>query len=189
MKNRLWIIGAVVVLAVVIVSGGSEGVSSAPIVTTIAGEKMTSGSTDGTGAAARFGFTAGITTDGTSLYIADTYNHTIRKVVIATAEVTTLAGTVGVTGSIDGTGTAALFNSPQGIATDGTNLYVADNANLTIRKIVISTGEVSTLAGAAGVPDSTDGNGSSARFFGPHGITTDGTNLYVTDMSTIRKIQ
>jgi sugar lactone lactonase YvrE len=158
------------------------------VVTTLAGSTMTNGFTDGIGTAAQFNFVTAIATDGVNLYAVDNRSNTIRKIVIETGDVSTLAGTAGVSGSTDGTG-STLFNSPQGIATDGANLYVTDSANLTIRKIVISTGEVSTLAGASGSPDSTDGYGSSARFFSPHGITSDGTTLYVTDMSTIRKIQ
>ena len=91
--------------------------------------------TDGTGAAASFKFPYGTTTDGTNLYVADTGNNTVRKIVIATGVVTTLAGTAGVTGSTDGTGAAASFNRPGGITTDGTNLYVADTGNNTVRKI------------------------------------------------------
>lgn len=192
MKNKLWIIGTVIALAVVLVSGVSKGGinSTDPVVATIAGEKMTTGSADGTGTAARFSFAAGITSDGTNLYVADTYNHAIRKVVIATAEVTTLAGTAGSFGSTDGTGAEALFNYPQGITTDGTNLYVADTANFTVRKIVISTGEVTTLAGTAGAFGSADGTGADARFSYTTGLTSDGTNLYVVDnrSNTIRKI-
>ena len=74
-----------------------------------------------------------------------------------------------------------MFYSPQGIATDGTNLYVADLRNNAIRKIVISTGVVTTVAGGTGVMGSTDGTGSAARFFWPTGVATDGTSLFVTD--------
>jgi len=159
-------------------------------VTTLAGTAGSTGSTDGTGTAARFYYPEGITTDGTNLYVADTGNSTIRQIVIATGAVTTLAGTAGSTGSTDGTGSAARFNTPEGITTDGTNLYVADTYNYTIRKIVIATGAVTTLAGTAGVYGSTDGTGSAARFYYPFGITTDGTNLYVADTynDTIRQI-
>ena len=103
--------------------------------------------------------------------------------------VTTLAGT-GSSGSANGTGTSASFNSPAGITTDGTNLYVADYGNHLIRKIVISTGVVTTLAGT-GSSGSANGTGTSASFYSPTGITTDGTNLYVADMSNhlIRKIE
>jgi hypothetical protein len=67
--------------------------------------------------------------------VADYNNHTIRKVVIATGVVTTLAGTAGSPGATDGTGLAAMFNNPAGITTDGTSLYVADYSNHTIRKV------------------------------------------------------
>jgi len=66
--------------------------------------------------------------------VSDTYNHLIRKIVISTGVVTTLAGT-GSSGSANGTGTSASFNLPQGITTDGTNLYVTDYYNHLIRKI------------------------------------------------------
>jgi DNA-binding beta-propeller fold protein YncE len=75
-----------------------------------------------------------VATDGTNLYVADTYNNTIRKIVISTGVVTTLAGST-TSGSSDGTGTNALFNYPQGVATDGTNVYVADYGNNMIREI------------------------------------------------------
>jgi sugar lactone lactonase YvrE len=192
MKQVFRIIVLVFAGAVVIISTGSEGVaiSSQPVVSTMAGEKMTHGSTDGTGAAARFNFTTGTATDGANLYVLDSYSHTIRKMIISSGEVTTFAGTAGISGSNDGTGTATRFNTPQGVTTDGNNLYVTDTLNCTIRKIRIATGEVTTLAGAAGVFGSTDGVGPAARFAAPYGITNDGSNLYVTDTynGTIRKV-
>jgi len=162
---------------------GTE-LSLSTAVTTLAGSSE--GSTDATGTSARFYRPSGITTDGTNLYVADRYNHRIRKIVIDNGTVTTLAGSS--YGSTDATGTSASFNSPRGITTDGTNLYVADYSNHRIRKIVISTGVVTTLAGSS--EGSTDATGTSARFYRPSGITTDGTNLYVTDRYNhrIRKI-
>ena len=102
--------------------------------------------------------------------------------------VTTLAGSS--SGNTDATGTSATFNYPKGITTDGTNLYVADQSNHRIRKIVISTGVVTTLAGQSD-NGSTDATGTSASFYEPMRITTDGTNLYVVDSSNhrIRKIE
>jgi len=101
--------------------------------------------------------------------------------------VTTIAGT-GNTGSADGTGTSASFYSPQGITTDGTNLYVTNRNNL-IRQIVISTVVVTTVAGT-GSSGSANGTGTSASFDEPEDITTDGTNLYVADTNNhlIRQI-
>ena len=116
--------------------GGSfQGVelSLSTVVTTVAGTGS-SGSANGTGTSASFNNPYGITTDGTNLYVVDFRNHLIRKIVISTGAVTTVAGT-GSSGSANGTGTSASFNGPRGIITDGTNLYVADFGNHLIRKI------------------------------------------------------
>lgn len=156
-------------------------------VTTLAGS-TTAGYADGVGKTAKFYYPIGITTDGTNLYIADSGNHMIRQVAIATGEVTTLAGSTAA-GSTDGIGTSARFCTPYGIATDGTNLYVAESGNNMIRKVAIATGEVTTLAGST-TSGFVDGSGSAARFSQPSGLTTDGANLYVTDTvnNTIRKV-
>ncbi len=124
--------------------------------------------------------------------MADLYNHTIRKIVLATAEVTTLAGLAGSKGSTDGVGSAARFSSPAAVAADGSgNVFVADLENCTIRKIVVATREVTTLAGLAGVPGTNDGTGSMARFAYPAGVAADGSgDVFVADAlnNTIRKI-
>ena len=161
-------------------------VISSGVVTTFAGTGST-GSSDGTGTAASFNFPFGITNDGTNLFVVDAQNHLIRKIVISSGVVTTFAGT-GSRGSADGTGTAASFNAP-GITNDGTNLFVADRRNNTIRKVVISTGVVTTFAGT-GSAGSADGTGTAASFNYPQSITHDGTSLFVMDLSnhTIRKI-
>ncbi|MBI5234970.1 MAG: hypothetical protein HY886_01820 [Deltaproteobacteria bacterium] len=159
-------------------------------VTTFAGTALSFGSTDGTGSTARFYYPAGITTDGTNIYVADTSNHIVRKIVISTGVVTFIAGTAGTYGTTDGTGAGASFNTPYGVITDGTNLYVADTSNHTIRKVVISTGVVTTFAGTAGTSGSANGTGIAATFNSPRGITTDGTNLYVADTgnNSVRQI-
>ncbi len=158
-------------------------------VTTLAGSSQ--GYTDATGTSARFYRPRGITTDGTNLYVADMYNHRIRKIVIDNGTVTTIAGQSD-NGSADGIGTAASFWNPSQITTDGTNLYVVDGFNQSIRKIVISTGVVTTVAGTPGSPGNADNpTGTSASFRGPRAITTDGKNLYVADGTNhrIRKIE
>jgi hypothetical protein len=164
-------------------------VISTGAVTTVAGTGSSGSADNTTGTSASFNNPIGITTDGTNLYVADFGNHLIRKIVISTGAVTTVAGT-GSSGSADNTtGTSASFNKPSGVTTDGTNLYVSDDYNHLIRKIVISTGAVTTLAGT-GSSGSANGTGTSASFNNPTGITTDGTNLYVADYSNhlIRKI-
>src|ERR1019366_3155551 len=104
------------------------------------------------------------------------------RAVTPSGVVSTLAGLAGTNGSTDGTGGAARFYQPQGVAVDGTGtLYVADTGNQTIRKIMAG-GAVSTLAGSAGNFGSTDGTGASARFYGPAGVAVDGLgNVYVAD--------
>ena len=161
------------------------------VVTTLAGSAGVAGSLDGTGSAARFNAPLGIAVDSAgNVYVADSNNDTIRKVTPG-GVVSTLAGLAGVAGSLDGTGGAAQFKVPDGVAVDSAgNVYVADTGNNTIRKITPG-GVVSTLAGLAGQTGSTDGTGSAARFNGPTGLTVDGAgNVYVSDRfnDTIRKI-
>jgi hypothetical protein len=154
-------------------------ITSAGVVSVFAGTQGSSGSADGTGAAARFYYPRGITAVGTDLYVVDNANSTIRKITSG-AVVTTLAGLALNPGSADGTGSAARFNNPVGIATDATDLFICDQSNFTIRKCT-TAGVVTTLAGSAGVAGSADGTGSAARFYFPDGITYLGTNLYITD--------
>ena len=166
-------------------------VTSGGVVTTLAGTAGVIGSDDGTGSAAQFSYPAAVAVDGAgNVYVADSGNNTIRKITPG-GVVTTLAGTPGTGGSADGTGSAAQFSIPNCIAVDGSGtLYVADTGNLTIRKITPG-GEVTTLAGTAGVIGSDDGTGSAARFNTPQGVTVDGSgNVYVADSgnNTIRKI-
>ncbi len=173
-------------------------ITPAGVVTTLAGTAGLTGSTDATGAAARFNHPSGIATDSAgNVYVADQGNSTVRKITLA-GVVTTLAGTAGVTGSTDATGAAASFHFPTGIATDGAgNVYVADNLNHTIRKIT-PAGVVTTLAGTAGAFGSTDATGAAARFdFSEFGFQVDSAvatdsagNVYAADYfnNTIRKI-
>lgn len=151
------------------------------------------GSADGTGSAARFDAPSGVAVDKAgSVYVADYGNHTIRKVTPSGA-VTTLAGVAGSRAGLDGTGSAARFNSPFGLALDDAgNVYVADSGNNAIRKVTTG-GVVTTLAGLLGGwnSGSTDGIAGAARFNFPTGLAVDGAgNIYVADSDnhTIRKV-
>jgi sugar lactone lactonase YvrE len=159
------------------------------VVTTLAGSAGQVGSTDGTGAAARFDQPYGVGLDAAgNVYVTDA-STTIRKIT-PSGVVTTLAGSAGQVGSTDGTGAAARFNNALSLAVDGAgNVYVADTFNYTIRKITPS-GVVTTLAGTAGQPGSTDGTGATARFNNPSGVALDAAgNVYATDaVSTLRRI-
>jgi sugar lactone lactonase YvrE len=164
-------------------------VTAAGDVTTLAGGDP--GSADGTGATAKFSGRAGVALDGAgNLYIADVDNDTIRKV-SPSGVVITFAGVAVTHGSADGTGAAAQFFQPTGVAVDRAgNLFVTDTGNHTIRK-VSPMGEVTTFAGVAGMASSIDGVGAGARFSQPAGMVIDGAdNLYVADTgnSLIRKV-
>ena len=170
--------------------------------TTLAGDAGNGGSADGIGRAARFNNPNGVAVDSAgNVYVADSGNHTIRKVTPA-GVVTTLAGLAGSPGSADGTGSAARFFQPSGLAADPAgNLYVADSRNSTIRKITPAR-EVTTFVGTAQVGwtnvgtstyyrlPSRDGTGSAAQFDMPNGVAVDSAgNVYVADprSHTIRK--
>jgi hypothetical protein len=164
-------------------------ITAGGVVTTLAGTAGSSGSEDGPGSTARFDKPYGVAVDsGGNVYVSDEYNHTIRK--IAAGVVTTLAGEAGTNGKADGTGGAAHFNYPLGVAVDSSfNVYVADWANHEIRKIS-AAGVVTTLAGDAGYGRA-DGVGSAARFDRPYFVAVDGIgNVFVSDdgNDTIRRI-
>ena len=167
-------------------------------VTTFAGIAGSSGSEntgtddEGNPVVAKFNRPKGVAVDASgNVYVADTDNHTIRKITPGKL-VTTLAGEGSILGSHqDGTGTAARFDGPTGVAVDSSgNLYVADFNNLRIRKITPEPErKVTTLAG--GTDGSNDGTGTEAQFNFPHAVAVDSSgNLYVADMfnNRIRKI-
>lgn len=155
-------------------------------VTTLAGS--TAGFADGIGTAAQFNGPSGICTDTNgNLYVTDYFNFKIRKIVIATGEVSTYSGSN--FGYANGDLTNALFNAPVGICRDGNFLYITESINTKIRKIDMVNGIVSTLAGS--IQGTLDGIGEAAQFDGLSGICPDGNgNLYVAEINNhrIRKI-
>jgi sugar lactone lactonase YvrE len=165
-------------------------ISPAGTVITFAGLAGRTSSVDGSATTARFEDPYAVAADGSgNLFVADATDHSIRKVT-SDGTVTTLAGKGGSFGSDDGTGSAARFKGPLGIAADSAgNVYVADTGNATIRKIT-PAGAVSTLAGRAGLAGSQDGTGTAARFMSPYGIAVDASGtLYVVESSAVvRKV-
>jgi sugar lactone lactonase YvrE len=158
-------------------------------VSTLAGSSSGYGFLDGTGSAAQFRGPTGLAVDNTgNVFVADTGNQAVRKITPA-ALVSTLAGS-GSIGRGDGTGTAARFRSPQGVAVDASgNVFVADTGNSAIRRVSVD-GAVSTLAGSSFV-GFLDGTGASARFRNPTSVAVDSNgNVFVADSgnNAIRKI-
>ncbi len=165
-------------------------ITPAGVVTTLAGQAGMAGSANGTGSAARFNGPRGVGVDAAgNIYVADTFNNTIRKVTPA-GVVTTLAGLAGASGTTDGLGSAARFNRPRGVTVDSnSNIFVADTANNTVRRVTPS-GAVTTVAGSGGLSGSADGSVFDTRFFGPIGIANQSGNIFLADTvnDTIRKI-
>ena len=147
----------------------------------VAGTLFKEGSNDGVGDAARFNSPDGMAIVGQNLYLCDTSNSDIRQINTASHAVITFAGTANIAGTDDGKGAVAHFNLPTQIATDGTNLYVADTGNNTVRSIAIADASVKTIGGQAGTPGKTDGPPSKSQYTGPRGVATDGKHLYVSD--------
>jgi cysteine-rich repeat protein len=150
-------------------------------VTTIAGKAGGQGYCDANGTDARLLRPAYVATVGSGVYFTEETVNTVRKIAGYQKTVSTLAGAYGVTGTSDGVGTDARFSAPEGVATDGSVVYVADSNNHVIRRIVVSTGATDTIAGAAGQSGTADGLGAAARFHTPYGLALDSHTLYVAD--------
>lgn len=167
-------------------------------VTTFAGHASQAGTTDDTGTLARFNRPEGIAVDdGGTVFVADTLNHTIRRITSA-GVVTTIAGRPGIAGSFDGAGSEAEFNLPRGLAIGpGGTLFVADSGNHTIRRITFNGAQVqvTTLAGQPGLPGSKNGTGAGTsaapQFRQPQGVAVDASGqVFVADTgnNAIRRI-
>jgi hypothetical protein len=173
-------------------------------VTTVAGDNN-EGDLDSTGNNAQFLEPRKVTSDGTDLYVADTDNHLIRRVVIggipaSSNTVSTLAGSrtgdPNTPGYSDATGELALFNSPRGITFDGQDLILADRDNCVLRKISLPGAVVTTIAGVAAPLDGTPcahhvvGVGTAAEFNQPMDVHYDaGTgDLFILENSVVRRM-
>ena len=142
-------------------------------VSTLAGSG-TRGNANGTGTAAQFDGPQGMVLgdDEKFLYIADTGNHRIRKLVIASGEVTTLAGSTSGSGSASSTLANAQFDSPNSIVAHNGKLYVADDSTHKIREIDIAAGTVTALGGNVG---------TTLNIIRGLAIAPDGSKLYVLE--------
>ena len=160
-------------------------------VTSFVGNLGSLSTINGQGSSVRFNAPAQVAKDSQgNLFVAELFSHCIRKISPA-GVFSTFAGLAGTSGTSDGNGAAARFNSPFGIVIDSSdNLYVVDAFNHAIRKIT-PTADVTTFAGLPGTPGYTDDTGTNARFTHPWALTIDASgNLFVADAgnSLIRKI-
>ncbi len=131
------------------------------------------------------------------MYISDEGNYRIRKVAASTNVITTIAGT-GVAGysGDGGQATAAMVKNPRGINLDSVgNVYFGDwDAYNVVRKITVSTGVISTVAGIGSTSGGYNGDNiqaTAASMYGPHDVVLDGYgNLYITDFlnNRVRKV-
>jgi len=145
-----------------------------------------------TGTAVRFNLPTDVAVDSSdTIYVADTYNHRIQKITAGGVKSILAGSDTGESGTANGIGTAARFNSPQGVAVDlSGNVYVADYNNDRIQKITPGRG-VSTLAGS-GTQGSADGAAAAAQFKSPTDVVVDSSGIvYVIDSDNhrIRKIE
>jgi hypothetical protein len=167
-------------------------------VTTVAGMPFAISTTpvDATGSAARFESPRYIVSDGSGmLYISDTNGAAIRAMHGATFAVTTVAGN-GTPAIVDGLGGPtgpARIDRPRGITSDGTSVYWVEFNQHVVRQAVVASLDVSTLAGAAGMPGYVEGTGAAARFRFPFSVAYHfpSRSLFVVDSGNyvIRRIR
>ena len=166
-------------------------VSTAGIITTIAGTSSAGYSGDnGAANSAQLSAPTGITLDAAgNLYIADYNNNVVRKITASSGIITTVAGnsTQGYTGDGFPAINANLYH-PTGVTIDGSgNIYIADNGNNVVRKVTVSTGIITTVAGNNTQGFSGDnGSATAAQLNHPWGVSVIGTNLYVSDYANFR---
>ena len=159
------------------------------LISTVAGNGTPGSSGDnGPGVNAEVNSPGGMVIDGAgNLLIADSGNHAVRKLTLATGVISTVAGQLGQQGATGDTGlaTAALLNTPQGVALDAAgDLYIADTNNNEVRRVDAITSVITTVAGNGTQGSSGDGGpGISATLFSPWGLTVDmAGKVYIADL-------
>jgi trimeric autotransporter adhesin len=131
-----------------------------------------------------------------NVYIADSQNHTVRKISATTGIITTIAGTGPINSGYAGDGGPAIsakLNAPQGVAIDAAgDVYIADAGNHAIRKITASTGIISTISGSGTYGYSGDGGlATAAKLYAPSKVAIDDVgDVYIADQGShvIRKV-
>ena len=171
-------------------------VSTTTLISTIAGSTSASFSGDnGAATSATLNSPSGIALDSSSnVYIADYGNSRIRKITVSTGVINTIAGTgVSSYGGDGGQATSAAVKQSHGVALDSSgNVYIADTGNFRIRKVTVSTGIISTIAGTSVAGYYDDGmDATSATLAYPTGLHVDSSvNIFIADWinNRIRKV-
>jgi hypothetical protein len=166
------------------------------VINTLAGDGTGGYSGDGGAAtSAKLYGPSGVAVDSNgNIYIADYFNNRIRKVTASTGDISTVAGngTAGYSGD-GGAATSAELDNPFAVAVDSEgNIYIADATNNRVRKVTVSTGDISTVAGNGTAGYSGDGGkATSAELNAPGGVAVDSAgNIYIADVlnNRIRKV-
>jgi sugar lactone lactonase YvrE len=159
------------------------------VVSTVAGIANIPGTDDGPAGSAHFNLPTQLASDGNSIFITDSANHTVRRLSLSDNTVKTIGGQAQQSGKDDGPASKSTYSGPRGVATDGKFVYVADTGNDIIRKIDLSTLETKTIAGT-GEEGNNNGPGDKATFNNPGAMCINGTSLYVMDADNhaLRKI-
>lgn len=157
--------------------------------TTLVGDPAVLTTVDGVGAAARLYGAASLAYGDGALYWYEQPRYVVRRLDLATRTVTTLAGTAGMSGSVDGVGAAARFDTVGTITYADGAVYVAESNLRVIRRVDVATRAVTTVAGARYETQSVDGVGTAARFRFPVSMVSDGAGaIYVCDETTLRRL-
>ncbi|MBX3131233.1 MAG: hypothetical protein KF718_31225 [Polyangiaceae bacterium] len=162
-------------------------------VTTLAGVAGQKSTVDGFGSTARLQEPRWLTLHAGSLFVADSMAHVVRRIDVLNKEVTTLAGIVGQSGSMDGNGAIARFDGPRAVHGVNAGVLVADTENSRVRLLVpgkdAAASVVSTFAGSTS--GFADGPFGIAKLDRLRGMASDGATVYVadTDNDTVRKLE
>eukprot|EP00951_Prasinocladus_malaysianus_P025095 scaffold218997_cov46-Prasinocladus_malaysianus.AAC.1 len=161
-------------------------------VTTVAGVLGAAGAVDGDASTARLNtpFSIVLTVDGLTMYVADFYNHAVRVVDVASGAISTLTGTLGTSGAVDGLPGAALFNNPISIELSEAEdvVYVSDRANSVIRAVNTTNGNTTTYAGVLSDPGTVDGVYGTNRLYSPNAIDRVGDMLYFVSADNLVRV-